>query len=52
MSFYFGHQGYEYVDLGRVWQIALLVGLFLWLFLMVRGAAARRCGSRASRSRC
>jgi len=36
VSFYLGHQGYEYVDLGRVWQIALLVGLLLWLFLMVR----------------
>jgi nitric oxide reductase subunit B len=36
MSFYFGHQGYEYVDLGRVWQIALFVGLLLWFFLMVR----------------
>lgn len=35
-SFYFGHQGYEYVDLGRAWQIALLVGLLLWLFLMLR----------------
>lgn len=35
-SFYFGHQGYEYVDLGRVWQAALLVGLLLWLFLMLR----------------
>ena len=35
-SFYFGHQGYEYVDLGRVWQIALFVGLLLWLALMVR----------------
>lgn len=35
-SFYFGHQGYEYVDLGRVWQIALFVGLLLWLVLMVR----------------
>ncbi len=23
VSFYFGHQGYEYVDLGRVWQIGL-----------------------------
>ena len=34
--FYFGHQGYEYVDLGRVWQIGLLIGLFLWLFLMGR----------------
>jgi nitric oxide reductase subunit B len=36
VSFYFGHQGYEYVDLGRAWQIALFVGLLLWLFLMVR----------------
>ncbi len=37
VSFYFGHQGYEYVDLGRAWQIALFVGLLLWLFLMLRG---------------
>ncbi|MBA4105627.1 MAG: nitric oxide reductase large subunit [Pirellula sp.] len=36
VSFYWGHQGYEYVELGRVWQIGLLVGLLLWLFLMVR----------------
>lgn len=35
-SFYFGHQGYEYVDLGRAWQIALFVGLLLWLVLMIR----------------
>jgi nitric oxide reductase subunit B len=35
--FYFGHSGYEYIDLGRAWQIALLIGLFLWLGLMVRG---------------
>lgn len=34
--FWFGHQGFEYVDLGRVWQIALLIGLFLWLFLVGR----------------
>lgn len=36
-SFWFGHQGYEYVDLGRAWQIALIVGLVLWLVLMLRG---------------
>jgi nitric oxide reductase subunit B len=36
VSFYLGHQGYEYVDLGRAWQLALFVGLLLWLFLMVR----------------
>ncbi|MDD3624618.1 MAG: nitric-oxide reductase large subunit [Proteiniphilum sp.] len=35
-NFWFGHQGYEYVDLGRFWQILLVVGLFLWLTLMVR----------------
>lgn len=38
-SFYFGHQGYEYVDLGRAWQIALLVGLLLWFVLVVRSIA-------------
>ncbi|MFT6405934.1 MAG: nitric oxide reductase subunit B [Candidatus Azotimanducaceae bacterium] len=36
MNFWFGHQGYEYVDLGRFWQIYLTVGLFLWVGLVVR----------------
>jgi nitric oxide reductase subunit B len=36
MWFYFGHSGYEYIDLGRAFQAALLVGLFLWLFLLAR----------------
>lgn len=36
MWFWFGHQGYEYVDLGRVWQAALFIGLLLWLFLIAR----------------
>jgi nitric oxide reductase subunit B len=48
-SFWFGHQGYEYVDLGRGWQIALFVGLVLWLALMLRGltpALARRDEAR------
>lgn len=35
-NFWFGHQGYEYVDLGRFWQIFLFIGLFVWLFLMGR----------------
>ncbi len=38
-GFWFGHQGYEYIELGRFWQIALYVGLILWLVLMVRGIA-------------
>ena len=36
VNFWFGHQGYEYVDLGRFWQIFLFVGLFIWLGLMLR----------------
>lgn len=36
-GFWFGHQGYEYVDLGRFWQILLFAGLVLWLILMLRG---------------
>ncbi len=34
--FLFGHSGYEYIDLGRFFQIALFAGLALWLVLMVR----------------
>ncbi|WMJ73600.1 nitric-oxide reductase large subunit [Cytophagaceae bacterium ABcell3] len=48
-NFWFGHQGYEYVDLGRFWQIFLLVGLFLWLFLMVRAIAPAFTKERESR---
>ncbi len=43
--FWFGTQGYEYVDLGRVWQILLFGGLVFWLWLMWRAlkpALARR----------
>ena len=35
-NFWFGHQGYEYVELGRFWQIFLFAGLFIWLSLMGR----------------
>src|SRR5688572_14213274 len=34
--FWLGSQGYEYVDLGRLWQILLFVGLVFWLALMWR----------------
>jgi nitric oxide reductase subunit B len=47
--FWFGSQGYEYVDLGRFWQILLFVGLVLWLFLMVR--ALKPALTRSSESR-
>lgn len=35
-NFWLGHQGFEYVDLGRLWQILLFIGLLLWLTLMLR----------------
>ena len=35
-NFWVGHQGYEYLDLGRLWQALLLAGLLLWLALMLR----------------
>jgi nitric oxide reductase subunit B len=36
VNFWFGHQGFEYVDLGRFWQGFLFAGLFIWLGLMLR----------------
>jgi nitric oxide reductase subunit B len=50
MWFWFGHQGYEYVDLGRVWQAALFVGLLLWLFLILRSAVPALKTKGASKS--
>lgn len=35
-NFWLGHQGYEYTEMGRLWQILLFVGLLLWLFLVGR----------------
>ncbi|MDO9021583.1 MAG: nitric-oxide reductase large subunit [Deltaproteobacteria bacterium] len=34
--FYFGHSGYEYIDLGRAFQIGLFAGLILWVTLVLR----------------
>jgi nitric oxide reductase subunit B len=35
-GFYFGHQGYEYIELGRVWQLLLTAGMIIWLVLVLR----------------
>lgn len=37
LNFWLGHQGYEFVDLGRLWQIGKFAGVAFWLVLMVRG---------------
>jgi nitric oxide reductase subunit B len=34
--FWLGHQGWEYLDLGRAWQLLLIVGLLIWLVLISR----------------
>src|SRR3954464_5906299 len=49
-NFWFGHQGWEYVDLGRFWQIFLFAGLGIWLTLVGRALwpAIRKGGASDS----
>ncbi|MBQ0715124.1 MAG: nitric-oxide reductase large subunit [Paraperlucidibaca sp.] len=49
-NFWFGHQGWEYTDIGRFWQAFLFVGLMLWLVLVGRSLwpAMRRKDDMAS----
>ena len=37
----FGTQGFEYLDLGRFWQVLLVIGLFFWVALIFRGLRSR-----------
>ncbi len=37
--FWLGHQGWEYLELGRFWQILLLIGLIFWLVIVYRAVA-------------
>ena len=49
VRFYIGHSGYEYIDLGRAFQIGLFAGLLLWVTLVLRAvlpALRRRDESR------
>jgi len=34
---WFGDQGFEYLDLGRFWQILLTIGLVFWVIILFRG---------------
>ena len=40
--FWFGHQGWEYLELGRAWQILLAIGLSVWVVLIFRTLAPAR----------
>lgn len=34
---WFGNQGFEYLDLGRLWQVLLTIGLVFWVAILFRG---------------
>ncbi|MGB3810603.1 MAG: nitric-oxide reductase large subunit [Parvibaculum sp.] len=40
--FWFGNQGWEFLELGRFWQILLAIGLLFWFFLIWRAIAPAR----------
>jgi len=35
-SNWFGLQGFEYLDLARIWQVLLSIGLLVWVFMLFR----------------
>lgn len=39
--YWFGHQGWEYVELGKTWHILLAVSLILWAFTLWNGLRAK-----------
>jgi nitric oxide reductase subunit B len=40
-SAWFGNQGFEYLDLGRFWQILLVIGLSFWVLMLFRAIRTR-----------
>lgn len=40
-NIWIGNQGFEYLDLGRLWQVLLTVGLFFWVVILLRGLRGR-----------
>jgi nitric oxide reductase subunit B len=42
--FWLGSQGWEYLDLGRLWQILLTIEMFFWVIILVRGMFGRLKG--------
>jgi nitric oxide reductase subunit B len=43
-GFWFGQQGWEYLELGRAWQIGLAAALVFWFFLLTAQYSARARG--------
>ncbi len=44
--FWFGHQGWEYLELGRFWQILLFIGLIFWLLIVARAVIHKASGTK------
>jgi nitric oxide reductase subunit B len=49
-NFWFGHQGWEYADMGRFWQVFLFIGLMLWLVMVGRALWPTLRGNSEARS--
>ena len=47
--FWLGNQGWEYLELGRVWQILLVAGLFAWFALLWSLVRPRTLGDPAAK---
>lgn len=42
MWFWFGNQGWEYLEIGRAWQYLMAVGLVIWAILLLRSVKPTR----------
>jgi nitric oxide reductase subunit B len=40
--FWFGNQGWEYLEIGRGWQVLLAIGLVFWVVLLIRAVGPTR----------
>ena len=49
---WFGDQGWEYLDLGKAWQIGLAAGLVIWVVLLFRALRPSFSDPSAANSRC
>lgn len=47
--FWIGNQGWEYLELGRIWQYLLVAGLFAWFVILWRLARPRAVAVPAAR---
>jgi nitric oxide reductase subunit B len=45
---WFGMQGFEYLDLGRFWQVLLIGGLFFWVAILWRSLRRRLAAEHAA----